>query len=501
MEAILRYTLLASICMTVFYIFYILVLRKTYAFQTIRYFLVISILISVLFPFQKHEIELKLIPEKTNQEMAIRTQNVTPVQEPNKNEIPTPTPNHQIASQQKNDIGILDVALFIYFTIAIILFAMLILNIINILRFRMISARQCTNEIDFFNSQKVKSPFTFFSWIFINSSDISSQELKKIVLHEKVHSIELHTIDILISELMKVIFWFNPVVWLLSKAIKQNHEYIADEGVIDTGIDKVGYQTLLLNQITEGKFLTLSSGFNHSLIKKRIVMMTKDKFKQKTGLRLISVIPVALILFLGISCVNGQKKQTKEPLAVIAPTKMNVFYVGVDNPVSIAVSGYEKEDIEVEITNGTIRGENGRYVVNPKLPGNTHISVFANKELIAKYEFRVKHVPDPVAAVGKHFSGNITKEEFLNAGGVKVILSNFDFDISFEVVSFVMSTTVPGSYTIIEDLSDGDKFSKAQIELISNAVKFQKIMIEEIEAKGPDGAIRKLSPMVFTIVE
>ena len=78
-------------------------------------------------------------------------------------------------------------------------------------------------------------------------------------------------------------------------------------------------------------------------------------------------------------------------------------------------------------------------------------------------------------------------------------MENFDFDLSFEIVSFVMSANVPGSHTVREEISHTSEYSESQIDLINSLVENQKLMIEEIMARGPDGNLRKLSPMVFTI--
>jgi hypothetical protein len=85
------------------------------------------------------------------------------------------------------------------------------------------------------------------------------------------------------------------------------HEYLADEGVLSTGIDRLQYQALLVNQVAEERIICLSSGFHHSLIKKRLIMMTKNKPDQDPKLRILSLVPIALFLFVGVACINGQK--------------------------------------------------------------------------------------------------------------------------------------------------------------------------------------------------
>jgi gliding motility-associated protein GldM len=290
----------------------------------------------------------------------------------------------------------------------------------------------------------------------------------------------------------------------MRREVQLVHEYLADEGALSTGIDRLGYQALLVNQVAEEKFILLSSSFNHSLIKKRMIMMTKSKFNQGTKLKILAIIPLSIILFLGIGCVNGQRSGDENVVAAISPTRMNVMYIGVDNPVRIAVSGYKTSEIEVSVPeNGKITGTNGDYVVRPEKPGNLFIEVLHKSKLIQKTEFRVKIVPDPVAAVviGSKaiLNGEISKKDLLKAGGIVAYMRNFDFDLNFEVESFVLSVTVPNSTTVREEISQSKKFSPAQVALIESLIKNQKLIIEDIVVVGPDGVKRKLSPIVLSI--
>ena len=100
-----------------------------------------------------------------------------------------------------------------------------------------------------------------------------------------------------------------------------NHEYLADEGVLRTGIDRLQYQALLVNQVAEGNFICLSSGFHHSLIKKRLIMMTKNKPDRDPKLRILTLVPIALLLFIGVAYMNGQKANTQTPVKQMTETK------------------------------------------------------------------------------------------------------------------------------------------------------------------------------------
>lgn len=122
-----------------------------------------------------------------------------------------------------------------------------------------------------------KYTYSFFYWIFINQENLSEEDIEQIISHEKIHASQYHSIDIILVELLAAVMWFNPFVWMIRRTIKFVHEYLADEGALNAGINKIRYQTLLVNQVTEEKLICFSSNFNSSIIKKRIIMMNSSK--------------------------------------------------------------------------------------------------------------------------------------------------------------------------------------------------------------------------------
>lgn len=194
--------------------------------------------------------------------------------------------------------------------------------------------------------------------------------------------------------------------------------------------------------------------------------------------------------------------EVAEPAVVISPTKMNVFYVGVDNPVSLAAPGLSPDVIEPEITNGEIVKKGEEYIVRPKVAGKKcEITVFAKidgeRRKLQTQEFRVKEVPDPVAKVGGQKSGSIKRNLLLAAGGVDVEMENFDFDMKFKVLSFTVYTLVDGY--IKEVSTKGASFSTEQMKMIKNLKRNQILVIEQIMVQGPDGTTRKLPSVSFKI--
>ncbi len=502
----LKYVLIATISLSLFYLAYQLIFRSGDNFKQMRYFLLSSMVLSMLIPISNFSIHTNILSNKNQIE---KTQNTNTPTNHGKMVItgtPENTSPEQITSTESKSSTINWIFLLrnLYFLVTIIMLARVLAQILILVQQYLKSDKSRRENYLYITNSRFKNTFSFFNWIFIQT-DMNENDDDEIIQHEKIHAMQLHSFDLMMVELLAAVMWFNPVVWLMRKEIQLVHEYLADEGALSTGIDKLRYQALLINQITEERLICLSSSFNHSLIKKRMIMITKSKFNSKTKLKILALVPVAALIFLGVACVNGQNKT--DVVAAIAPTKMNVVYYGVENPIAIAVSGYDASELTVSVDNGTISGKNGNYIILPKRPGSLMVSVMANGKLIQESQFRVKTVPDPVAAIkilnGEipkfRTEGYISKKELLAAGGVLADMKNFDFDLQFNVASFVLSATVPNSNTVREEISNTDKFSDTQIDLINSLVKNQKLMVEQIIAIGPDGTKRKLNSMVFTI--
>ena len=114
-------------------------------------------------------------------------------------------------------------------------------------------------------NHRFRNTFSFFDWIFVGPEEIREEDLEHIITHERIHASQYHTLDLIVIELLTAVMWFNPLIWMMKNSIQLVHEYLADEGALNTGIDKLRYQALLINQITEDKLISLSSSFNHSL--------------------------------------------------------------------------------------------------------------------------------------------------------------------------------------------------------------------------------------------
>jgi len=172
--------------------------------------------------------------------------------------------------------------------------------IVQYISFRLIKNKAellSDGSMKLYHVNKTIIPFSFGNSIFINQSQHKEAELKEIIRHEFVHVKQKHTIDIIWSELLCALNWYNPFAWLIRKAIRQNLEFIADNNVLQSGMDKKQYQYLLLKVIGISQF-SIANQFNFSSLKKRIAMMNKIKTAKVQLLKSLFILPVIAMLLL-----------------------------------------------------------------------------------------------------------------------------------------------------------------------------------------------------------
>lgn len=155
------------------------------------------------------------------------------------------------------------------------------------------------------------SPFTFFSILFLSRSDYEKGNIAEMVVHEKAHKEQLHSLDVILLEITTIVQWFNPFLWLVRIALKAEHEFIADSKVLEKGYDKVAYQTLLFEKSLGVIGLGVTNNFNYSLLKNRLKMMTIKKSGSTAIVKYLFSLPLLLSMCLFLSTnlkVIGQDK-------------------------------------------------------------------------------------------------------------------------------------------------------------------------------------------------
>ncbi len=203
-----------------------------------------------------------------------------------------------------------------------------------------------------------------------------------------------------------------------------------------------------------------------------------------------------------------QEYIASRPAAVVSPDKMNVIYIGVDNPISISVPGVADNNVTATPSGSGLtlkkdpKGGAGKYIANAKAQGIAKISVgakFEDKSMpMGAFEFRIKRVPDPVAMIGGKKGGSINKSVLAAQSSVNSIMENFDFELYFKVTSFRMTLIRRGKDPVEMDSKDS-RITADMKRAIAGAGPGSKVYFEYIKAKGPDGTTRSLSSVNFVL--
>ena len=163
--------------------------------------------------------------------------------------------------------------------------------------------------------------FSFFRYAFFPNENVSPD----IMRHEMSHISHRHSWDILFAEVMMILQWFNPFIYLYKKELQSLHEYQADRDVVATGIDKRNYMMLILQQCTAGDFSGMSNNFSLILTKKRIKMITKNEKAKGLWWRLLATLPVLAILMIANTKVTAQEQKSDDKLFTVEFGQFEIF--------------------------------------------------------------------------------------------------------------------------------------------------------------------------------
>ncbi|MEG2945144.1 MAG: TonB family protein [Bacteroidales bacterium] len=377
METVYIYFLKASIALILFYGFYRLVIFQNTFFKVRRFTLLAILFFSALYPFidivewlsRKEPVHEILIPYI--EESAIV---VTPI------------------AAEPEKFSVSQFGMIFYGVIAAILFLRMFIQFLSILFLRYKS-----QPVEFENQRIYvladnPVPFSFFHWIFMNPEHTSHQDSIQILTHEQTHARQYHSLDLLISELATVFFWFNPFVWLLKQEIRVNLEHLADNEVIERGAEVTTYQYSLLRLCHQKTSNKLVNNFNIPQFKRRIIMMNKNKSNRNSLLRYAFLIPVAGLLVVSGNVQAVISKVRSELTAVSAElqdseSKVSGQVLTADNqPVAGA-------NVIIKNTHiGTVTDANGKFSLEMKPGDQLHISFVGLKSTVVTPELNQKEL-------------------------------------------------------------------------------------------------------------
>jgi len=315
MEALFIFILKSSGLLATFYFAYILLLRKETFFSSSRYFLLAGLITSIVLPFVVYtKVVWVEAPPVMNQTPTITQTSLQNISGSNDN-VSTYEyhykPNTNVIEEKSYELDwnlVLAAVYGIGFLAFMIKFAIDFHSLNSVLKGKKIEQQE---DFKFIDVTENIAPFSYFDYIVYNSSLYTATELENILEHEKVHSDQNHTVDVLISRIFCILFWFNPIVWLYKKIILQNLEFIADREASKKISDKKAYQYTLLKITTHETCVAITNHFYQSLIKKRIVMLNKNQSNKRNYWKYYAVVPAlgAFVLLFQIETIAQEKKQ------------------------------------------------------------------------------------------------------------------------------------------------------------------------------------------------
>lgn len=290
------------LCSGVLLLVYLLFFEKEKMHRFNRFYLLIGIAFSFLVPFINIKAKEEVVPFAKSAYLVINNSSSSYID----------NSSTAITIEKKNSGS--DILVLLYGVVTTIFLSRFLKN-----RFSLYIKIKREKKVPFEEAKIVLChslpfPYSFLNFIFLNKKAYETNNIEKEVLHhEMAHVRQKHSLDILFAELILCFCWFNPFLFMYKKAIRLNHEFLADTQVIKTFRDTKSYQHLLLNQASAASYSFLTSSFNYLTTKKRLIMMTKTTSPLTVLLKQVCLLPVTalLVFFFGTKVIAQNVEATK----------------------------------------------------------------------------------------------------------------------------------------------------------------------------------------------
>lgn len=296
MENLLMYFAKVNGLIILFYLMYVVFLRKETFFTSNRWYFLTGLLLSLILPLITFTKTIWVEP--------------SPLPEVYEESIPLTYSQVEIPVQETIDWSL--ILMSTYFVISILIIMKIGMELVSFFRRIQKQNKQKESDYTLVDSNSAENPFSFFSYIVINKDMFTEEELQHILTHESIHVKQKHSFDVLIGKVFCAIFWVNPIIWLYRKAMLQNLEFIADNETFQQIENKYEYQKTLLKVVTHQHDLSITNQFYQSLIKKRIVMLHTNQSNKKNVWKYATILPllVGFMLLFQIETVAQVKEVT-----------------------------------------------------------------------------------------------------------------------------------------------------------------------------------------------
>lgn len=342
MNSFVNYLLESGISLSLFALVYFLFLRRETFFNVNRWFLLVSVGFSAILPILH-------IPFYAPQATVLPEVTVTPYIN-----LLSSVTIYGTALSHGAEQFVLDYSMLGYvYLLGVVIFAgIFLLRIYQIIR--LIAQNRVVSEekIKLVILDRELSPFSFLNYVFVSKNLHETKGWEKMLEHERQHIHQGHTFDVLMLEIIAIVQWFNPFFWMFRRALRENHEFLADQAVLAHGTAPSWYKQILINQYV-GDQIVIANNFNYSLIKTRIKMMSKIKSRKITRVKILIGFVMAASLIAVFACeqkesVKAEKDSNVSSVTLVAdghPLQISGDAAGIDKLKQIIT---ESDDYELK---------------------------------------------------------------------------------------------------------------------------------------------------------
>jgi TonB family protein len=392
MEAFALYLLKSVIWLIGFELVYLIFLKNERFFELNRIFLISGILAALIFPFLTISYKVILpVMAQAQSESAVAV-----------------TVKSSAINISGPDFRL--ILFYLYLTGLLFVVFMIIKQGSTLLKVISKAGIELSYPVKLVRTAEYESAFSFFSYVFVNPS-VTEIEIKEIMNHEMVHIRQKHWFDLMLVQLLCALQWFNPVIWIYIRSIRQNHEYLADKVALQRTSDPAIYRAALLNQIVGSQVISLVNSFNYSINRKRFTMMKNNISSPYRKMKILFILPVFAIVFYAFA-------------------RPDYRYVGgSDNPES----KYLISQTSANKVSGSILEQNGT-----PLPGASVIVMGTTTGTTSdtKGYFSIQNVPDDGAIVVTFvgYKSKVIKADFIKAMRIEMARDTISYLSSSMVV-------------------------------------------------------------------
>lgn len=369
---------LIAVFFTVYYIF----LKKETFFKTNRHFLLAGLVTSAILPLLvlTRTVWVDPAPQVPMQDISIEDYLLI---------------QGSLNQHSETAVNWAGIGLGLYCTGVLILLIRFLLDIISLKKLLKGYTIIKENNFRIIDTDKAVAPFSFFNYIVYNSATLKAEELESIITHEKVHSSQKHSADMILGQLFCILFWFNPFMWFYKKAIAQNLEFIADAEAAKQVMDITYYQKTLLKITVQPQCIAITNHFYQSLIKKRIVMLNKKQSSKLNSWKYAIVAPllVAFMVLFQVE-VNAQVKKAESKVTSSSfKVALEVTKDSKDDELNAEKEFFKKEfDAELEFSNikRNDKGEITAIKATLKSPGEYVVYQVSGKSPIKTFNVEIE---------------------------------------------------------------------------------------------------------------